>query len=114
MQALRGRRGSFKATVELMECLEGPGCRCRAHSRDAFWRMRSSVLASRHFRARYRSSALQETRLQQPSYYAWKAKFGGMSVSDAQRLMKGQLRRADLNAAALLQANILQTAQGKR
>ena len=46
----------------------------------------------------------------EPSYYAWKAKFGGMSVSDAQRLRaledeNGKLKRlladAMLDKAAL-------------
>ena len=32
----------------------------------------------------------------EPSYYAWKAKFGGMSVSDAQRLKGLEVENAKL------------------
>jgi putative transposase len=32
----------------------------------------------------------------EPSYYGWKAKFGGMSVSDAQRLKSLELENAKL------------------
>ena len=32
----------------------------------------------------------------EPSYYAWKAKFGGMSVSDAQRLKGLEAENAKL------------------
>ena len=47
--------------------------------------------------------------LSEPSYYAWKAKFGGMKVSDAQRLKaleleNGKLKRLLANSMLELDA----------
>ena len=36
----------------------------------------------------------------EPSYYAWKAKFGGMNVSDAQRLKALEAENTQAQAAA--------------
>ena len=44
----------------------------------------------------------------EPSYYAWKAKFGGMNVSDAQRLKGLEAKNAKLKK--LLANSILEIA----
>jgi putative transposase len=47
----------------------------------------------------------------EPSYYAWKAKFGGMGVSDAKRLKELESENAKLKK--LLANSMLEVLRGK-
>ena len=45
--------------------------------------------------------------ISEPTFYAWKAKFGGMSVSDARRLKQLEDENAKLLAEAMLDNAVL-------
>lgn len=53
----------------------------------------------------------------EPSYYAWKAKFGGMSVSDAQRLKTLELENSKLKkllANSMLEIDAMREVLGRK
>jgi hypothetical protein len=56
------------------------------------------------------SGGVPQARILQPTFYAWKAKFGGMSVSDAKRLKQLEEENAKLKkllAEAMLDNAVL-------
>jgi putative transposase len=57
------------------------------------------------------SEVCREHGISEPTFYAWKAKFGGMSISDAKRLKQLEVENAKLKkllAEAMLDNAVLQ------